>query len=70
MFTYKKSIMDNGVRKTLDMISDEILGKMTSVQSGEKVFDWMIPDGWNVKIVKLDKNDAAFVESYHEMINE
>ena len=53
MFSYNRSITGDGVRKTLKRISDEIPIKLTSVKSGTKVFDWVVPDEWNVDSAKI-----------------
>ena len=40
----------NGVRKTLSLIKQELPDlKLLKLKSGTKVFDWTIPDEWNVK---------------------
>jgi aminopeptidase-like protein len=53
MFSYNRSITGDGVRKTLKRILDEIPIKLTSVKSGTKVFDWVVPDEWNIESAKI-----------------
>ena len=49
LFPYNRSLTGNGVRKTLKDIK-KILPDLTvfEVESGSKVFDWEIPDEWNI----------------------
>lgn len=44
-----RSITGNGVRETLEIISEHIPVGITEVPSGTKVFDWTIPREWNIK---------------------
>ena len=61
-----RSITGNGVRKTLKILSKvcpKILIK--EVPSGMKVFDWIVPEEWNVKEAWIkgpdDKKISFFV---------
>lgn len=44
-----RSITGNGVRETLTIISEYIPLTVQEIPSGSKVFDWTIPDEWNIK---------------------
>ena len=50
LFPIYRTLMGDGVRKTLNYIKDEI-GELEikNIKSGEKVFDWTIPLEWDVK---------------------
>lgn len=79
LFPINRSLTGDGNRKTL-----QILGKISNklkileFKSGKKVFDWNVPDEWNVKnafikcdgkkIVDFKKNNLHLV-SYSEPIN-
>ena len=80
LFPICRSITGEGVRKTLNYCKNlhpEILIK--KFQSGEKVFDWVIPDEWNIKdayVSKLNgekiidfKNNNLHIVSYSIPIN-
>ena len=54
LFPICRSITGNGVRETLQIISEQIPLQIHEVPSGTKVFDWNIPNEWNV-------NDAYIV---------
>ena len=50
LFPINRSITGNGTLKTLKIIKKEIPNlKIKKIKSGSKVFDWTIPDEWNVK---------------------
>jgi aminopeptidase-like protein len=79
LFPLNRSITGNGVRQTLDRISEEVPLLLTSVKSGTNVFDWTVPDEWNVisakiyspngdLIVDFDKNNL-FLMGYSDSIN-
>jgi len=49
LFPICRSITGDGLRETLDTIKKIIPIKTHEIQSGTKVFDWVIPDEWNIK---------------------
>jgi aminopeptidase-like protein len=44
-----RSITGNGIRETLRRIHDRIPLEVTEVPTGTQVFDWTIPDEWNIR---------------------
>jgi aminopeptidase-like protein len=49
LFPICRSITGNGLHETLDIIGREIGGlEQTEVSSGTKVFDWEVPNEWNL----------------------
>jgi len=48
LYPLNRSITGNGVRQTLSEISKIIPLKISEVESGTEVFDWVIPDEWNI----------------------
>ena len=49
LFPINRSITGNGTLKTLRIIKKQISNlKIKKIQSGSKVFDWTIPEEWNV----------------------
>ena len=63
MFAFNRSITGDGVRKTLSRIADEIPIKYTTLKSSQRVFDWTVPDEWNVTSAKIfDPNGEVIVD--------
>ncbi len=59
LFPICRSITGNGVRETFQIIKSHLPNlKIHEVPSGEKCFDWIIPNEWNVKDAYI-KNEAG-----------
>ena len=63
LFPICRSITGQGTLKTLKIIKNEIPNlKIKSIKSGSKVFDWNVPDEWNVKdAYVLDKKNKKII---------
>lgn len=66
LFPYNRSITGNGVRQTLDAILKEIPIKKTSMQSDTKVFDWTIPEEWNVEVAQIYDPDGNLLVDFKD----
>lgn len=62
LFPINRSLTGNGVRQTLSILKESIPLQIHEIKTGEKVFDWEIPNEWNIK--------DAFIEdsSGHKII--
>ena len=57
-----RSLTGNGVKKTLNIIQKELPKlKIKKFKSGTKVFDWNVPEEWNV-------TDAYVIDKYNNRI--
>ena len=68
LYPIHRSITGDGVRKTLDLIKEKVPLKKKFFKSGKKVFDWIIPEEWNIKSayildLKNNKKYANFNEN-------
>ena len=72
LFPINRSITGNGVRETLRVINEYIPLEIKEVPSGTQVFDWIVPEEWNVndayvlneageKIIDFNKNNLHLV---------
>jgi len=79
LFPITRSITGEGVRKSLKILQDLIDLKIHEVPTGSKVFDWTVPQEWNIsdgyimnskkeKIVDFKKSNIHVLQ-YSENIN-
>ena len=62
LFPITRSLTGDGVKKTLKIIQEELPKlKIKKFKSGTKVFDWNIPEEWNV-------TDAYVIDKYNNRI--
>jgi len=64
LFPITRSLTGDGVKKTLKIIKKEFPElKIKKFKSGTKVFDWTIPEEWNVTdAYVIDKNDNKIID--------
>ena len=58
LFPICRSITGDGVRETLNILKEYIPIDIKEVPSGTKVFDWEIPDEWNIKDAYVKDEDG------------
>lgn len=56
-----RSITGNGVRQTLALIGQRVPLTIHEVRSGTRVFDWTVPEEWNVE-------DAAVIDAHGQRV--
>ena len=64
LFPFNRSLTGDGVRQTIDRISAEIPLKVSAFESGLNVFDWTVPNEWNVASAKIYGPDGRVVADF------
>jgi aminopeptidase-like protein len=62
MYPLCRSITGDGVRRTLDLIEGWIPLQRTEVATGTKLFDWEVPNEWNVRDAYIADRSGRVVD--------
>jgi len=65
LFPHNRSLTGSGVLETFDYIQDNFLpeAQVKSINSGSQVFDWQVPDEWNVSdAYVMNANDEKIID--------
>lgn len=66
LFPICRSITGKGVRDTLARMSEEIPLIVNEITTGTKVFDWTVPDEWNIKGAWIDDPDGRRIVDFRD----
>ena len=66
MFPYCRSITGDGVRETLAALSEVVPFTVHEVPTGTKVFDWTVPDEWNIAEAWIKNSEGVKVVDFAE----
>ena len=66
LFPICRSITGEGVRETFRIIKDIIPISVKEVPSGTKVFDWVVPNEWNIKDAYVKDEKGTRIIDYNK----
>ncbi len=64
LFPICRSLTGNGNKQTLNILKEYIPIEIKEVPSGTKVFDWEVPDEWNIKDAFIKTPDGKKVVDF------
>ena len=66
LFPICRSLTGAGVRATFDVLEEHIPLRRTEIASGTEIFDWRVPDEWNIHDAYIATPDGRRVVDFRE----
>jgi len=66
LFGLCRSLSGSGVRETFDVLQEHIALQRTEIATGTRIFDWSVPDEWNIRDAYIATPDGTRVVDFRE----
>lgn len=70
LFPIHRTLVNSGLRKSLEIIAEELPLTILEVESGRRVWDWVVPDAWEVRQAYIaDTSGRRLVDFAHNNLH-
>ncbi|MCB0669830.1 MAG: DUF4910 domain-containing protein, partial [Saprospiraceae bacterium] len=64
LFPIHRTLVNEGYRKSMDILKEELPFKVYEVPSGKEVLDWIVPRSWNVDVARIKDPDGNILVDF------